>query len=180
MWAVFFIVAYSNPSENTSVQNSNSKYNEEQIETINEEKYADDSVVDEFIKSFKSKSSMELVDIEKGNIGIKYYVHINGKYVELLNATEQPANYFHIVINGKGKTKEEIASITEVYIEIVKVLEPSLTQEKLNETIETYIKPEIATREFDLNDKIHINFYPSSGAGGYDCRMEINTTQYNK
>lgn len=180
MWILFLVIAYTNPSEKTQNTELNNKNSQNQIETINEEKLADDLVVNEFIKSFKNNSTMELTDIEKGNISTKYFVHINGKYTELLNATNQSANYFHIVINGNGNTKEEIENITKVYKEIVKVLDSTISDEKINETIEEHIKPEEATRDFEINENISVKYYPLSGVGGHDCRIEIDTKKYNK
>ena len=91
----------SNNIKNTNI--SNSTINQEQ----KDKKYAEDTIINNFIKNFKTVSNYNLNDIRKGNIRTKYFVNINGQYCQLLNAIDSEANYFEIIING-GNQKDDI------------------------------------------------------------------------
>lgn len=183
MWVAFLIMAYSSPNDSNNV--SNNTVNTVSNATITEDigktnEFAEDDIINQFISSFKEKSSMELNNIEKGNIKTKYFVHINGKYTQLLNATTATAKVFEITINGNNND-ESVNEIADIYREVAKILDSSITDEKIQETINTYIIPKDVSREFSLNEQIHVKFFPITELswGKSDCRIEITTTQYN-
>lgn len=142
--------------------------------------YAEDDIVNTFIKDFKAASSYELTNIKKGNIKTKYFVHINNQYCELINATDNQANYFSITING-GNQDNDVDKIINIYREVIKSLDSSITDDMLNETISTYMTSSNEKKEFSINDKISVTFFPIKklSYGNTDCRIEIITTKYN-
>ena len=164
----------SNNIKNTNI--SNSTINQEQ----KDKKYADDTIINNFIKNFKTVSNYNLNDIRKGNIRTKYFVNINGQYCQLLNAIDSEANYFEIIING-GNQKDDIDKTVVVYKEVIKSLDSTITDTKINDTISTYINNKTVPTTFSISDKIIVKFYPSVSLSkeSSDCRIEITTTIYN-
>lgn len=171
--------------ENEEINNSN------KLEELNvpstvveqeeqEEKYADDIVINNFIRDFKTISNYELTNIQKGNIRTKYSVDINGQYCQLLNATDNQANYFEIIING-GNKKDDVNKIVNIYKEVVKALDSTIEESQINDTISTHINSKSTLTTFNINDKITVKYYPSVSLsyGNSDCRIEITTTIYN-
>lgn len=149
------------------------------VEKTQVNKYAEDDIVNQFVTDFKTTSNYELTNIKKGNIKTKYFVYINNQYCELLNATNQ-ANYFSIIIHG-GNHTDDVDKIVNVYKDIIKTLDKSITENQINETISTYIKSDTNTRAFTIGEKISVSFYPikSLSYGDTNCRIEITTTKYN-
>ena len=166
-------------NSNDNLENSNdlnAVINQEDI--INE--YVDDTVVNNFIKNFKAISNYELTDIRKGNIRTKYFVNINGQYCQLLNAINEEANCFEIIIDG-GNQENDVDKIVNVYKEVIKSLDSTITETQINDTIYKYITAKTTSTTFNINDKITVHFYPSVSLsyGNTDCRIEIITTIYN-
>ena len=166
-------------NSNDNLENSNdlnAVINQEDI--INE--YVDDTVVNNFIKNFKAISNYELTDIRKGNIRTKYFVNINGQYCQLLNAINEEANCFEIIIDG-GNQENDVDKIVNVYKEVIKSLDSTITETQINDTIYKYITAKTTSTTFNINDKITVLFYPSVSLsyGNTDCRIEIITTIYN-
>ena len=116
-----------------------------------------------------------------GNINTKYFVNINGQYCELLNATDNEANYFEIIING-GNEKDDVDKISNVYKEVIKSLDSTITETQINDTIVEYINSNTKLTTFSINDKINVTYYPciEMSYGNSDCRIEITTTVYNE
>lgn len=171
-------------AQNEEMNNGNNleNLNISNIATNQKEKnseYADDIVINNFIRDFKTVSSYELTNVQKGNIRTKYFVNINGQYCQLLNATDSEANYFEIIING-GKQKDDVDKIIDVYKEVIKTLDSTIMESQIDDTVSTYISSQNVSTTFNINDKIIVKFYPSISLsyGNSDCRIEI-TTNYN-
>lgn len=172
-------------AQNEEMNNGNNleNLNISNIATNQKEKnseYADDIVISNFIRDFKTVSSYELTNVQKGNIRTKYFVNINGQYCQLLNATDSEANYFEIIING-GKQKDDVDKIIDVYKEVIKTLDSTIMESQIDDTVSTYISSQNVSTTFNINDKIIVKFYPSISLsyGNSDCRIEITTTNYN-
>ena len=178
----FFGIELQNEEKNNS--NDNLKNPNDLNIVINQEdinnEYVDDTVVNNFIKNFKAVSNYELTDIQKGNIRTKYFVNINGQYCQLLNAINAETNYFEIIINGENQ-ENDIDKIVNVYKEVIKSLDSTITAAQINDTISKYITAKTTSTTFNINDKITVNFYPSVSLsyGNTDCSIEIITTIYN-
>lgn len=189
-WWFWFIVVFIimiSPFIRTGENNINSNRTHNEIQTtntsineeVNENKYAEDDLINEFIRNFKSTSSYELTDIEKGNIRTKYFAHINEQYCEFLNSTESLANCFNITIYG-GNEEEDINKIISVYKELIKTLDSTISETYINDAIMECIKH--PSNNYKINDSINIKLYPivELSYGKSNCRIEIATTIYNK
>ena len=184
-WSIIVLIIIISPFINTNNPNSNQTNNETQTvnEPINNEvkeiEYAEDNLINKFITDFKSSSSYELTDIEKGNINTKYFAYINGQYCEFLNSTESLANCFNITIYG-GNEEEDINKIINVYKEVIKTLDSSISESYINDSIIEHIKS--PSNSFKINDSISVKLYPivELSYGKSKCRIEITTTIYNK
>lgn len=175
---VFLFAGTNTENENTNqtnkeIKNVNAGINEE----IKENEYAEDDLVNKFIKDFKTTSSYELSDIKKGNIRTKYFAYINGQYCEFLNATESLDNCFKITIYG-GNENEDVDKIINVYKEVIKTLDSTISETHINDKMMEHIKN--PSSSYNINDNITVKLYPivELSYGKSDCRIEI-TTIYN-
>lgn len=187
LWAIvillIIIILYNitnieedNINQNNNEKNINASTNEE-IE-VQENEYAEDDIVNSFIKDFKSTSSYELTDIEKGNIRTKYFANINGQYCEFLNSTKNLANCFAITIYG-GNKNEDINKIVNVYKEVIKTLDSTISETDIDNLMMKHIKN--PSSSFNITEDITVKLYPivDLSYGKSDCRIEITTTIYN-
>ena len=189
-WLIIIVILIIVSSYGTEIQNKGkNNYNNMENSNIsntvinqeeNDNEYADDIVINKFIKNFKKVSSYELTNIQKGNIRTKYFVNINGQYCQLLNNIGNETNDFEITING-GNKEGDVDKIANVYKEVIKSLDSNITEAQINDTISTYISSKTESTTFSINDKIAVKFYPSVSLsfGNSDCRIEIATTIYN-
>lgn len=187
-WLIIIVILFIALFNKTELKNEEINNNLEienvsntNIEQEKNNEYAEDIVINNFIKNFKSVSSYQLTDIKMGNINTKYFVNINGQYCELLNATDNEANYFEIIING-GNEKDDVDKISNVYKEVIKSLDSTITEAQINDTIVEYINSNTKLTTFSINDKINVTYYPciEMSYGNSDCRIEITTTVYNE
>ena len=96
--------------------------------------YAEDAIVNRFITEFNEKTKYEMTDISKGNIRTKFFAYANDCYVEMINANDAAAECSSISING-GKETSERDKMFEVFAETIKILDPSVTEEKIAEVV---------------------------------------------
>ena len=180
---IFSLLSFIGTDEtDNKKENTNSNNNQNNAEIVNpeekENEYAEDNIVNEFIKQFKTTSNYELTDIEKGNIRTKYFAHINGQSCELLNATGTTANYFQITIYG-GNNDGDIDKIIKVYEEVIKTLDPTISKTQIDSTMSEHRKNPATS--YNISDSITVKLYPivELSWGKSDCRIEITTTLYN-
>lgn len=147
------------------------------IEVI-ENEYAEDNIVNKFIVEYNSLSTNDINNIEKGNIRTKYFGYSNECYLELLNANNSNSKSFNITINGTNE-EPSIDKIFVVYKEAIKVLEPTLNVQQINESIST-LKSSQYLKEIKLGDNIKIAYYPITELswGKTKCRIEISSSNY--
>lgn len=107
-------------------------------------KYVDDKVVNAFINDYNSKSNSSLEDIKKGNIKTKYFATSYGYYLELLHAND--TDKINVTINQTNENSASgVAGMKEVFRDIVKSIEPSLTDDEINSYFDKLVSNEAIT-----------------------------------
>ena len=142
--------------------------------------YAEDDVVNRFISEFNEKTAYEMTDISKGNIRTKFFAYANDCYIEMINANDATAEYFSVSING-GKEISEKDKMFDVFAETIKVLDPSVTEEKVAEVV-NYLKAEqYMVRNYVVSDKVTVETYVpivELSYGKSDCRIDVISGDY--
>ena len=157
--------------------------NEETAPEVPEEPaviYAEDEVVNRFISEFNEKTKYEMTDISIGNIRTKFFVYANNCYIEMINANDAAAECFSISING-GKEISERDEMFDVFAETIKVLDPSVTEEKITEVV-NYLKAEqYMVSAYVVSDKVTVETYVpivELSYGKSDCRIDVISSDY--
>ena len=157
--------------------------NEETAPEVPEEPaviYAEDEVVNRFISEFNEKTKYEMTDISKGNIRTKFFAYANNCYIEMINANDTAAECFSISING-GKEISERDEMFDVFAETIKVLDPSVTEEKITEVV-NYLKAEqYMVSAYVVSDKVIVETYVpivELSYGKSDCRIDVISGDY--
>lgn len=142
--------------------------------------YAEDDVVNRFISEFNEKTKYEMTDISKGNIRTKFFAYANNCYIEMINANDAAAECFSISING-GKEISERDEMFDVFAETIKVLDPSVTEEKITEVV-NYLKAEqYMVSAYVVSDKVTVETYVpivELSYGKSDCRIDVVSSVY--
>lgn len=133
----------SKQEENVETTKDSSKQETENPEkTIT--KYVDDKVVNTFINDYNRKSNSSLEDIKKGNIKTKYFASSYGYYLELLHAND--TNKINVTINQTNENSASgVAGMKEVFHDIVKSIESSLSDNEINNYFDNLMSNEIKT-----------------------------------
>lgn len=157
--------------------------NEETAPEVPEEPaviYAEDEVVNRFISEFNEKTKYEMTDISIGNIRTKFFAYANNCYIEMINANDAAAECFSISING-GKEISERDEMFDVFAETIKVLDPSVTEEKITEVV-NYLKAEqYMVSAYVVSDKVTVETYVpivELSYGKSDCRIDVISSDY--
>ena len=138
----------------TTKENTKQEENEETTkdspkkETENSEKtitkYVDDKVVNAFINDYNSISNSSLENIKKGNIKTKYFATSYGYYLELLHLND--TDKINITINQTNENSASgVTGMKEVFRDIVKSIEPSLTDDEINSYFDNLVSNEAIT-----------------------------------
>ena len=107
-------------------------------------KFVDDKVVNDFINDYNSKSNSSLEDIKKGNIKTKYFATSYGYYLELLHAND--TDKINVTINQTNENSASgVAGMKEVFRDIVKSIETSLTDDEINSYFDNLVSNEAIT-----------------------------------
>ena len=107
-------------------------------------KFADDKVVNDFINNYNDISDSPLENIKKGNIKIKYFATSYGYYLELLHAND--TDKINVTINQTNENSSSgVAGMKEVFHDIVKSIESSLSDDDINNFFDKLISNEIKT-----------------------------------
>ena len=133
----------SKQEENVETTKDSSKQETENPEkTIT--KYVDDKVVNTFINDYNRKSNSSLEDIKKGNIKTKYFASSYGYYLELLHAND--TNKINVTINQTNENSASgVAGMKEVFHDIVKSIESSLSDDEIDNYFDNLMSNEIKT-----------------------------------
>ena len=139
-------------------------------------KYAKDLLIDHFISDFNEKSPYEISDISEGNIRTKYHCKVNGTNIDIVNATEALASCLSISIHG-GKSPETIQSMFDVFYEIIKIVDSSMTEEEIKTEIQAV---QNSTSDFKIVDNIQITYIPSVelSYGLSNARIDMDIFNY--
>lgn len=193
-WLIFLIIAMSGnseadvPSTNVLSQTEN-QTTAEQLTGITSTGntpiddamvfYVEDEVVNRFISEFNEQSTFEITDISKGNIRTKYFGSANGRYLEMINASDAGANAFCLTING-GQEDADKQSMYEVFRESIKVLDSSVTDDMIDDAISEFNNKDVLIEGYALGDSITIAFVPTKelSYGKSSCRIDIYASSY--
>lgn len=125
-----------------TTKDSSKKETENPEKTVT--KYVDDKVVNAFINDYNSISNSSLKDIKKGNIKTKYFATSYGYYLELLHAND--TDKINVTINQTNENSASgVAGMKEVFRDIVKSIETSLTDDEINSYFNNLVSNEAIT-----------------------------------
>ncbi len=140
-----------------------------------------DEVVNRFITEFNAKYDDEIVDVTKGNIRTKYYGYVQDTRLEMINANDAAAKAFSISIYG-GKEEADCDAMFAVFKEVAKILEPGLTDEIIDTSVEELINGAVLCEGYRLGNTLDITYVPTKelSSGKNDCRVDILAKDYNE
>lgn len=143
--------------------------------------YAEDVVVNRFISEVNNTYDDGIVDISKGNISTKYYGYSRGTRIEMINANGAAAEDFSISIYG-GKEESDRDAMFAAFREIVKILEPSLTDEAITAVIDELVIGDVMVEEYQLGSTMLITYVSTKelSYGKNDCRVDIFAYDYKE
>ena len=141
--------------------------------------YAADEVVNRFINEFNSNSTYEITNIRKGNIRTKYFGYANNRYLEMINANDAGAQAFCLTING-GQTELDKQAMFEVFKESIKILDSSITDDVINDTLTKFNDSEFITSNYRIGKHITVTYIPivKLSSGISPCRIDISASNY--
>lgn len=141
--------------------------------------YAEDEVVNRFITEVNGNSAYEITDISKGNIRTKYFGYANGRYLEMVNANGAGAEAFCLTING-GQEASDKQAMYEVFREVVKILDPSITDEMIDTALAEFDNKDVLIEGYTLGDSITVTYVPTKelSYGKNSCRIDISASNY--
>ena len=132
----------TNSEASVETKNEPSK-KETSSEKINS-KYVDDRIINDFINSYNQNSNSPLENIKKGNIKIKYFASSYGYYLEFLHAND--TDKLNVTINKTNENSESgVAGLKEVFHDIVKSIESSLSDDEIDNYFDNLMSNEIKT-----------------------------------
>lgn len=148
----------------------------EPAETAVAIEYAKDELVNRFINEYNAIAQYQMQDISKGNIRTKYHGNANDCWIEIINATGAAAEAFTISINAGNSDGAEEKAIA-VFTDMAKVLDPELTDEKINEVFLEHEKGEALY----FSDKFSASYSESveMSWGKTDFEISIISKSYN-
>ena len=127
-----------------SVETKNESSKKETSSDKTNSKYVDDRIINEFINSYNQRSNSPLENIKKGNIKIKYFASSYGYYLELLHAND--TDKINVTINQTNENSESgVVGMKEVFHDIVKSIESSLSDVEINNYFDNLMSNEIKT-----------------------------------
>ena len=129
--------------------------------------YANDPVVNKFINEYNDAYEEDITDIEQGNIRTKYFGNLKGTYLEMINANDAYAEAFTVKIN----CSENHDILFQVFGEMARILEPSLTDEALQEGIHALSETGYMVENLQVGNTLTVTFVPSG-------RIDIGASDY--
>ena len=125
-----------------SVETKNEPSKKETSSEKTNSKYVDDRIINDFINSYNQNSNSPLENIKKGNIKIKYFASSYGYYLELLHAND--TDKINVTINQTNENSESgVAGMKEVFHDIVKSIESSLSDDEIDNYFDNLMSNEI-------------------------------------
>lgn len=147
-----------NEDQNVKKGINNEKINSTKNTSEDKPKYAEDEVVNNFIKNYNSLSNSPIINIEKGNIRTKYFGETYGYLIEMLNAND--TNKIVLTINKTEKNENiGMEGMKEVFNDAIKVIIPDISEEDINNYFDNLINNEYMVTE-EVFNQIEILFVP--------------------
>lgn len=161
------------------IQPSESASNADEMD--NSLQYAQDVIVNRFITEFNNTYNDNIIDISKGNIRTKYYGQIRSTRLEMINANDATAGAFSISIYG-GREESDREAMFESFREIVKILEPALTDDKISTVINELVTGNTLVEKYPLGSTMLITYVPTKelSYGKNGCRVDIYAYDYKE
>ncbi|WP_066924272.1 hypothetical protein [Murdochiella massiliensis] len=153
--------------EEKSIQNSTSTTETIEINSTSEmesseesRKYAEDEVVDTFIKNYNSFSDSPIEHIEKGNIRTKYFGVTHDYWVEMINAAD--TNKIVVTIDKTDKNRNlGMEGMKEVFHDAIQAIIPDAGIEEINNYFDHLVSNEYMVTEEAFN-QLEILFCPDT------------------
>ena len=153
-WILYLIIGFGGAGNNnasTSTSTSTSTVAEQLADTsvssntandedknTQENKYAEDDVVDAFIFSYNEISNSPFSDITEGNIRTKYHAYSYGYYCDLLNSNA--TNKIDVTINETDDNADDgVAGMREIFHDVMKAIDPSLADDDIYDYFDTMV-----------------------------------------
>lgn len=190
---VFALISYGigGSEKETDLQESEGAtevVNEQETETetgiVDEEEaeelkhFEKDALDNQLIEDLVS-AGMTVDNIENGNIKTKCLCDIDGCYTEIIDTLDAYADYNISISINAGTTKEERDHMIDTSKKVVKVLEPSLSEDEINSFYERIISDKATIDDEQLlGGSIHMSYFPFK-YGEYDGRIDIESYNYN-
>lgn len=173
--AIFSLFLITGCEEVKTNKGTNEQTNQEEIK---ENEYAEDDTVNNFITLYNTSSSNLMEQIEKGNIRTKYYGHILGHSIEMINANSAAAGYFSISINGSND-ESDVDTIISIYKDIVKIADNDITNEKVEESANMMKNSSTMIEEYEVTENIKITYVPVVQLSNRKTNCRIDIHAYN-
>lgn len=137
--------------------------------------YAEDELINKFIKEYNDIAQYQMQDISKGNIRTKYHGNANDCWIEIINATGAAAEAFTISINA-GNSDGADEKAFAVFSDMAKVFDQELTDEQISSAITSMENGE----KYNLSDEFTVGYSPSVEVswGKTDYKIEITAKNY--
>lgn len=141
--------------------------------------FADDAVVNRFITEFNNMYDDDITNISQGNTRTRYFGYIRNTRIEMNNATDAAADAFRISVYG-GQEESDRNEMFDAFREIIKVLEPSLNADDVENAINELISNDVMTENDPLGNTLYIDYVPIKKVsyGKTDCRIDIDALEY--
>lgn len=160
---------------------------DEPVKAIEDVKYADDNIINQFIINFSNIAGYELTNIKKGNIRTKYHCYANDIYVELLNATETVSKTFNISYSFSSQIQEfRYLTNDEIYGFLTDCLKTlGASENDILKTINDLTinnKGNYMKNNYEVNNSITLNYYPTKELSNHISigHIEIVSTEFGK
>lgn len=166
----------STKKDDASIQSSATESLVSTAEELKESfQYAEDELINKFIKEYNDIAQYQMQDISKGNIRTKYHGNANDCWIEIINATGAAAEAFTISINA-GNSDGADEKAFAVFSDMAKVFDQELTDEQISSAITSMENGE----KYNLSDEFTVGYSPSVEVswGKTDYKIEITAKNY--
>ncbi len=166
--------AEENSVEPSKTEDTVVEVEEQQIE------YAKDEVINHFISAFNEKSNYEITDIKQGNIRTKFYGKANGVGLEMINVDNYGDKWLSVSISG-GKTPETIQAMFDVFSEVIKTVDNTMTEEEITSAVQSVQSITYLVENYEIGQNILITYVPSKelSYGPSDARIDMKIYNFN-
>lgn len=209
-WILYLIIAFSGDSNNDTT-NSNASTDTAQTEQVastaeadeesvqsqtseeaevvasestsdEENLYSQDDYVNLFIAEYNAVyPDAPITGISEGNIKQKSYAYAGGCSIELLDSYGAAADNFNVSIYG-GTTQEATDSMFAEFPLIMKILDPTLTDEQIDTAMSEWQAENHLKEDYAIGDNITCTFVPmvELSKGMSSSRIDIACSNYGK